>query len=186
MRIGTVLPASLLTGVIAASLPAKAVLADDAPDRTTMAACVEQHFTPADAGTMTRLTVMILLDAQTDAKEFRAALADKRDAAIADAARLITRLAEQDCKPQVQAVNAVAPSGFLFKSLFQQLMVLGARSLQGEDAKRAGAVLALDLVKKLDSSVAVDLFGTNGKPATAAASTSTVPNTARVSTETTL
>jgi hypothetical protein len=183
MKTRIALSARVLTGVIAASLLAKAAFANDPPDRTTtLATCVEQHFTPADAGIMTDLTVLILLNVGTDANDFRAALADKRDPVIADAARLITRLTEQDCKPQAVAVNAASPSGFLFKSLFQQLLVLGMRSLQGEDAKRASVVLALDLVKKLDSNVAVDLFGTN-RQATAESPTPAVPNTARASTE---
>jgi hypothetical protein len=173
MRTTIVLSARVLTGVIAALLLAKAAFANDTPDRTTLAPCVEQHFTPADAGTMTHLTVMILLNVGTDANDFRDALADKRDLVIADAARLITRLTEQDCKPQVDAVNAASPPGFLFKSLFQQLMVLGMRSLQREDAKRASVVFALDLVKKLDSNVAVDLMG---RQATAGSTTPAVPN----------
>jgi hypothetical protein len=168
------LPARLLAGIIAASLLAKAAFAGDASDRTALPACVEQHFTAADAGTMAHLTAMIILESQSDVNDFHAALADKRDAVISDTAKLITRITEQDCKAQVQAVTAVAPPGAVFKFLLQQLSALGMRSLQGPDAQRAGAVLGLDLVKKLDSNVAVDLFGANKQPT---APTSVVPKT---------
>jgi hypothetical protein len=174
MRTRIALSAGVVTGVIAASLLVKDAVANDTPDRTALSPCVEEHFTPPDAVTMTHFTVMILVNVGTDANDFRATLADKRDSVIADAARLITRMTEQDCKPQVEAVNAASSPGFVFKTLLQQLIALGMRSLQGEDAKRASVVFALDLVKQLDSNVVVDLMG---RRATAALPTPAVPTT---------
>jgi hypothetical protein len=166
-------PAALLAGVIAASMQAGPVLADDSADRAAMFGCVGQHFTAADAGTMTSLSILVILDAQSNS-DLRASLTDKRESIIADAAKLMTRLVEQDCTPQISAVVSSSPPGVVMGALIQELTVLSQRSLQGEDAKRAGVVLALDLVKKLDSKVALDLFGTRATPP---ASTATIPKT---------
>jgi hypothetical protein len=107
------------------------------------------------------LTVLIVIDAQPNAEDLQAAFASKRDAVVANTAGLMARLIEQDCKPEFQAVSSSGNAGVGFALLFQQLMELGVRSLQGPAGIRAGALLSVDLLKHLDSNVALDLFGPN-------------------------
>jgi hypothetical protein len=171
MNTPAIRPVLALTALVATSLAAAPAMAADTLDRAALPACVEQHFTPSDADAVARLTVMVLTDAQPESSNLHGLLADKRDAILSETAAIVTRLTEQDCKAEVHAFNASAPSGAVFGLMLKQLMTLGGRSLQGDSAKRAGVVFALDLMKKLDSGVAVDLLGTNGRTATAAAET---------------
>jgi hypothetical protein len=182
MKIHVAILATVLAGAMAVSIPAKLAFAEEASDSLTLSTCVEQHFTPADSVTVAHFRVIALVDAQPD-DDIRAALADKRDAVIADVAKLLTRLVGHDCKSQFQAINSTASAGSVFKTLSQQLYALSTRRTEGSNAKGAANVLALDLLKKLDSNVVIDLLGTN-RQAAAASSTPAVPNTARASTET--
>jgi hypothetical protein len=140
-------------------LPPRA-FADEASDLKVLETCVEKHFTGDDGGTIGHLVVMLLVDVQPSLEDLQAVFAGKRDAIIGDTARLMTRLIEQDCKPEFHAVTS-SNTGTGFPALFQQLAGLEMRSLQGPASNRVGALLALDLLKQLDSSVALDLFGSN-------------------------
>jgi hypothetical protein len=61
MKTRITLAATVLTGVMTASM-AHPVLADGSADRAALATCVEQHFTPADAGIMANLMTLHIIE----------------------------------------------------------------------------------------------------------------------------
>jgi hypothetical protein len=155
--------------LVLVSLPALSAFGDEASDRNALANCVATHFTADDAGAMTRLTVIILTDADRNEEELISALASKRDSIIGSTAILVTRLVEKDCKSEFAAVNS-SKAGAGFAALFPQMVALGMGSLKEPGLNRASAAVAIELVKKLDSNVAIELFGPNPtSPSTAAA-----------------
>jgi hypothetical protein len=111
--------------------------------------------------------MVVPVDAQPMESNLHGILADKRDGVIADTAKLVTGLGEE-CKAELDAA-AGGKSGAAFGLLLQQLNQRSMASLQA-NGQRAAMVLAFDLMKKLDSSVALDLFGPN--PATSASASS--------------
>ena len=142
--------------VVAAALVSSSVWADAASDRAQLTSCVDQHITAADRTLMRRLMVLMLFPASSandpPADEELQPLMKRRDAMAADTAAFITRIAHQDCKTEVQSLVADKVPGGVFAPIFSQL----ANSLQ-PDIRKGGMVLGLDIMKKLDSNVVLDL-----------------------------
>ena len=170
---GTRWKSSALGGIMAllvcVLLPIR-VSADEVSDRrASLQSCVEKHFTPADRSVVRHLMMVMFMDNATPANEMDAAVAAQREPAIADAAALTTRLAESDCHAEVQAVIADKPSGGGFGALFQMMIAPLTANM-----KTTGALVGLDIVRKMDSTALADLGGLNA-PA-AAGSTSGAPS----------
>jgi hypothetical protein len=155
---------------VAATLVSSSVWADVASDRTQLTSCVDQHITTADQALVRRLTVITLFPASSandpPVDEDLQPLMKKRDTIVADTAALITRIVRQDCKSEAQSLVADKVPGGAFGTIFSQL----AASLQGV-TRRGGVAVGLEILKKLDSSVTLDLgiVPESGAPPQAAA-----------------
>jgi hypothetical protein len=79
-------------------------------------------------------------------------LMKQRDVIAGDTAAFITRIAHQNCKTEVQSLVADKVPGGVFTPIFSQL----ANSLQAE-VRKGGALVGLEIIKKLDSNVLLDL-----------------------------
>ena len=147
-------------------LLSSSAFADAASDRKALEACAESHFSSTDGQTVTRLLILVLIDIVPDQQDLQAAFQSKRDGVLEGTARLITRL-DQDCHREIQAVNSSQP-GAAFGLLFQHMIALTVRPFAAQPSNRAATLLGLELLKKLDSKVALDVFGSNtGAPVAA-------------------
>lgn len=142
--------------IVTAALVSSSAWADTESDRAQLTSCVDQHITAADRALMRRLMVLMLFPAPSandpPADEELQPLMKQRDAMAADTAAFITRIAHQDCKTEVQSLVADKVPGGVFAPIFSQL----ANSLQ-PGIRKGGIALGLDIMKKLDSNVVLDL-----------------------------
>jgi hypothetical protein len=144
--------------LIGGYLTAPPAHADEAADRAQVLSCVEKHSTPADAVVMRHLIMSIFLDGASEDEDLKALL-PKRDGWVGDVASLVSRLTEQDCKLEIQALGADKPAGGVFTIIFQQMMGQLQTSMQ-----RAAISAAMGILSRLDPKVVIDLGAMGATP----------------------
>ncbi len=151
------LPLIILMAIFGLPSAHASSLADDATVHAALANCVGRHLKPEDNGTVVGMLILVLADAEPPESGFHELLEPKRDDIMSNVAKLVTRLSEQDCRQELMAISPNT-AGERFVLLFGQIMARSGSSLQMA-GERVGQVFAIDLLKKLDSKVAVDLLG---------------------------
>lgn len=142
--------------VVAAFLGAPPAVAGEPEDRTQLTACVNKHMTADESAVMRRLLFFLMVDALQADSDLQGSLGAKRDGVVANAATLITRLAEQDCKDEVRALIADKPPDGAFKTIFDAMTKSTLTSV-GPGMQKAGITMGLDIIKKLDSTTVADI-----------------------------
>ena len=126
--------------------------ADETTDKAALTACVDAHITPADEQTVARLMGLVTFTtspAGATPTVLPQDLSALRESTVTGAADLLTRIVQQDCQSAVQAVAAdKIPNGSAFALIVGQLI----KGLQ-PSIQRAGTVMGLDIMKKMDSNV---------------------------------
>jgi hypothetical protein len=145
--------------VLSTSLVAAPAFAGEIEDRAQLSVCVNAHLTTADGAVMRRVMFMLLADLLQPEAGPEAGLAGKRDEATGNAAALITRLAETDCKAEVSALMANKPAEGAFKTIFDAMNKTALAPLSA-GLPRAGIALGLDIIKKLDPGTLADIQST--------------------------
>jgi hypothetical protein len=154
--------------------------ADEASDRSALTTCLDAHTSPTDRQSIQQLLGVAIASASSSgavASDVPKDLLSTRDTALTNLANLITRLTDQDCKTEVHAVAAnKLPNGGAFAIIFSQLMKQIQPALE-----RAGIVMGLDLIKKMDPGVVMELgvSAPSGPAAGDAASTPSGPQAVR-------
>jgi hypothetical protein len=153
----------------------------DPTAREQLAACVDKHLTADDSVVMRRLLFFLMSDALQADSELQSGVAAKRDEVSTNAAALITRLSEQDCKAEVRALMAERPVGGAFKPIFDAITKPVLASLAAGMPK-AAATVGLDIIKRLDAKTVADIqLMDTPTPATAPANGNTHLTRAAVS-----
>jgi hypothetical protein len=132
--------------------------ADPEGDSQRLAACVAAHFSPADSTAMAQMTALLMVDSLGTGDDVQTTFDSKRPAIFAATGAILTRYAEVDCASEVRAAAASLPAGGAFKVIFQTLAQLAGKALAPGMA-RISLSIGLELLKSMDTKVALDIFG---------------------------
>jgi hypothetical protein len=144
--------------MLIAAQPFCVAQADPEGDSQRLAACIAAHFTPADSTAMAEMTALLMVDSQATNDDVQATFDSKRPEIFAAIGKVLARYAEQDCATEVRAAAASLPAGGSFKVIFQNMGQLAGRAL-GPAMTRISMSIGLELLKSMDTKVALDIFG---------------------------